>query len=683
MIYSKRVEKLSSRVSGERVIILSGSVMYDKRKIAEQLIDYSGKSRKGAACVDLRDRNLLRDIGSSTTQLTNYIDPEVFDVVILDNFDSTDSALSVVNTVVGEDRFVTIVILSSRKVDREIFSNIGEIVFEEIGTPGFNDYCSAVMDSEKSTGRNEMLQNYFRFGTYPAVISAENDDARIELLNNLINNFINIDVEREGVRNPDSFYLLMQRIAENTGGLLNSNELADNVGVSVTAVENYLAILEDYFFIKRVRPFYGRFRKELKKMPKAYYLDTGIRNALIDNFNPLDKRMDRNACFENLVLNQFLDLTCEENIKFWRTQTKHEIDFVVEERFAVDTRYNAKNFKDCKYIKFKENYQEIPLLTVGCEELLNERIPSMYKIENSGSCSAPLIIPPEYDYIGIYLTEKCHLNCDYCITRHHDAPFGEDTGFGTLTPSQWIRVFNRMEMPEDVPITLQGGEPFLYKGIWEVLEGCRHKIDIMTALPPFLKREDFLNLKTLQWNKRGAPYPTIRVSYHQGQHNYVELVDRIAELNDLLSIGLYYLKHPANDEADIQKLTEYAEKQGVELRSKEFLGYWNGKQYGTFLYEGAADGIKKDETVYCKNTVVPVAPDGTIFRCHSDLYFGRKELALGSVLDENFSFPGTHQECNNYGLCNECDVKVKTNHYQVFGYTSVDIKRGDSNDSKK
>ncbi|MCP4154616.1 MAG: hypothetical protein GY757_43230, partial [bacterium] len=124
-----------------------------------------------------------------------------------------------------------------------------------------------------------------------------------------------------------------------------------------------------------------------------------------------------------------------------------------------------------------------------------------------------IILPENYDYVGVYLTGRCHLACDYCITTHHGAGF-DTFKFNRLEPGDWSRGLNRLVLPNDVPVTLQGGDPFLYKGIWELLDNLGHKADILTALPPFLKKEDFLNLKTLDWNKRDAPYPTIRVSYH-------------------------------------------------------------------------------------------------------------------------------------------------------------------------
>ncbi|MBN1124168.1 MAG: radical SAM protein [Sedimentisphaerales bacterium] len=284
-----------------------------------------------------------------------------------------------------------------------------------------------------------------------------------------------------------------------------------------------------------------------------------------------------------------------------------------------------------------------------------------------------IIIPDEYDYVGVFLTEACHLSCAYCITRHHGASYGANQ-YKPLSPQQWIRGLNRLDLPSDVPITLQGGEPFLYKGIWQILENIRHKVDILTALPPYLTKEHFLGLRTLEWNRREAPYPLIRVSYHGGQNDYKKLIERIADLQEILSIGLFYLDYPATAHEETEQIREFAQRYGVEVRSKEFLGWWQGRQYGTILYDRACEGTPVGIPVLCRNSVVPIAPDGTIFRCHSDLYFHRISGAIGHILDEHIELPTEHSICHHFGLCSECDVKVKTNRYQVYGYTSADIR---------
>jgi hypothetical protein len=63
---------------------------------------------------------------------------------------------------------------------------------------------------------------------------------------------------------------------------------------------------------------------------------------------------------------------------------------------------------------------------------------------------------------------------------------------------------------------------------------------------------------------------------------------------------------------------------------------------------------------------------GSIYRCHSDLYEGR--APVGNILDPAFQIQEVFRLCDYFGHCNPCDVKLKTNRFQQFGHTSVEIK---------
>ena len=92
--------------------------------------------------------------------------------------------------------------------------------------------------------------------------------------------------------------------------------------------------------------------------------------------------------------------------------------------------------------------------------------------------------------------------------------------------------------------------------------------------------------------------------------------------------------------------------------------------YGTYRYEGACDK-KFAKKVLCKTTELIIGSSGDIYRCHSDLYEGRRPI--GNILDKNFKIEDKFRECDVFGHCNPCDVKLKTNRFQQFGHTSVEI----------
>lgn len=295
-------------------------------------------------------------------------------------------------------------------------------------------------------------------------------------------------------------------------------------------------------------------------------------------------------------------------------------------------------------------------------------------MSTNGAAKPPITLPDDYDYVACYLTDFCFLNCSYCITDHNGTGFtsGKDEKFYQLDVDSWVEAFRRIRFPNGVVPTLQGGEPFLYRKIWDLIERSPVPVDILTALPPVVKRSKFEKLSSLVNLNRGAVYPNVRVSYHLGQNDIEDLARRVSELQDLISIGIYFVDYPGAP-GEAEHAREVCEKHGVVFKTKEYLGFYDGKLYGTYKHPDAVVGHVTRPEVLCRNTVLIIAPSGDVYRCHSDLYHKRNNLKVGNITDADFAAADDYGVCNFYGLCSECDLKVKNNHFQQFGYTSVDI----------
>lgn len=281
-----------------------------------------------------------------------------------------------------------------------------------------------------------------------------------------------------------------------------------------------------------------------------------------------------------------------------------------------------------------------------------------------------IILPESYNYIGVFLTLRCNLKCDYCINAFN----GEKKYTHEMTAREWVEGLRRMRIKKDVPITLQGGEPTLHKDFYIIanaIKQCGYNVDLMTNAM-FNEYEFVENIHTNIF-KREAPYASIRVSYHPSQQDYSILQHKVLFMQSYgYSIGIWSVLHPSVDiQHAILFAKEQAEARGIDFRTKEFLGVWNGKKYGKYKYSSAIKGHTKRK-VQCKTTELLIGPDGSIYRCHADLYAGR--TPIGHILDENFQVEDVYRPCDRYGECNPCDVKIKTNRFQIDGHTSVDIK---------
>ena len=213
-----------------------------------------------------------------------------------------------------------------------------------------------------------LFDEYLIYGGYPAVVLAQSHDDKIIKLRELVNTYIKRDIHESKIADELKFYNLLRILAGQTGELLNVHELANTLRLSVTAVDNYLYVLQKSFHINLLRPFYGNLRKELTKMPKVFFNDNGLRNMVLNYFEPIMVRLDKGSLIENYIYIRLRQLFGADALRYWRTADGNEVDFVVStaynEGFAIESKFNISEFKVKKYKKFTENY---PLLSLQCK----------------------------------------------------------------------------------------------------------------------------------------------------------------------------------------------------------------------------------------------------------------------------------------------------------------------------
>jgi predicted AAA+ superfamily ATPase len=136
------------------------------------------------------------------------------------------------------------------------------------------------------------------------------------------------------IRNAEALERLVQSIALQIGNEVSYNELAQQVGVDKKTIESYLRVLEQSFIIFRLGSFSRNLRNELKKSRKIYFVDTGMRNAVINNLNAPDLRSDVGGLWENFVIAERMKRNQNQrlfpNCYFWRNHQKQEIDYLEE-----------------------------------------------------------------------------------------------------------------------------------------------------------------------------------------------------------------------------------------------------------------------------------------------------------------------------------------------------------------
>ncbi|MBI3601440.1 MAG: ATP-binding protein [Candidatus Omnitrophica bacterium] len=190
------------------------------------------------------------------------------------------------------------------------------------------------------------LEDRLIFGSYPEVITSSGRQQRTLYLKEIVNSYLYKDIlELEGIRHSDKIVRLLQLLVFQIGKEVSQTELGQQLGMSKNTVNRYLDLLEKSFVIFRLKGLSRNPRKEISKNSKYYFLDNGIRNALINNFNPLNLRDDAGALWENYIIverlkkQEYLKILC--NNYFWRTYSQQEID-LVEESSGTLSGYEIK-----------------------------------------------------------------------------------------------------------------------------------------------------------------------------------------------------------------------------------------------------------------------------------------------------------------------------------------------------
>lgn len=284
-----------------------------------------------------------------------------------------------------------------------------------------------------------------------------------------------------------------------------------------------------------------------------------------------------------------------------------------------------------------------------------------------------LPVPETYNYVATFLTLACNLDCSYCINLHEDTTGGRKRILTEhMTGEEWVAAIDRIDTAGRMPITLQGGEPTVYKDFYHVVakvkEGVR--FDLLTNLQ--FDPAEFARKVPKERFDRKAPYAPIRVSYHPGQNKIEELIPKMHALMDAgFRVGLYGVLHPALKD-HILEVEAQCLKQGIDFRTKEYLGVFKNEANGVYRYPQAIEG-HFNKYCDCKTTELLMSPSGHVYRCHSDLYEARP--AVGHILDPKFRVHDIFRPCYVYGHCNPCDIKVKTNRFQQYGHTSCEIEK--------
>jgi hypothetical protein len=193
-----------------------------------------------------------------------------------------------------------------------------------------------------------LLHHRLLYGYYPEIVTSPGNEQA--LLKQLANSYLYKDILTwERIQKPDKLEKLVQALAFQMAQLISYNELGQLCGLNAETVEKYIHLLEKAFIVFRLPAFSRNLRNELKKSYKIYFYDNGLRNAVINQFNPVTLRNDTGQLWENWFISErmkFLNNTQQHVSRFfWRTLAQQEVDYIEDTNGTVtafECKWNAK-----------------------------------------------------------------------------------------------------------------------------------------------------------------------------------------------------------------------------------------------------------------------------------------------------------------------------------------------------
>jgi uncharacterized protein len=198
-------------------------------------------------------------------------------------------------------------------------------------------------------------------GFYPRIHSDQLDPS--DALSAYIETYVERDVRQiYEVKDLNLFRTFIKLVAARTGQLLNYSGIANDCGVSVPTVTNWISILEQSYIIFLLQPYHSNLKKRLTKSPKIYFYDV----ALCAHLNGATQKDHigalpiRGSLFENFVIAEALKTNAHNNLKrqfyFYRDNNGKEVDLIMHKDLKIlpyeiksSQTYNTEFINNLKY----------------------------------------------------------------------------------------------------------------------------------------------------------------------------------------------------------------------------------------------------------------------------------------------------------------------------------------------
>lgn len=328
-IFKRKLEdQISQNIGSGKIILIFGPRQAGKTTLAKKVLAEHGDLSAYFNCEEMSVReHLVVGVAERLKELVGD-----HKIIVLDEAQTVENIGAILKLFV--DTYPDVQIIATGSSSFDLANKINEPLTGRAFSFTLLPLSLDEIRSEKSIDDIE-LQNIMRFGSYPAIVAATTREEKERILKNITTSYLYKDIFTfEKIKSPLHFELLLKLLAHQVGSTVSLNEIAESLAVSRQTVEKYIRLLEQSYVIRRVYSFSRNSRNELRKSFKIFFLDTGVRNAIMNDLRDMHERTDSGPLFELLFFTELIKQSVLEtfgpDIRFWRTKKGLEIDFIMD-----------------------------------------------------------------------------------------------------------------------------------------------------------------------------------------------------------------------------------------------------------------------------------------------------------------------------------------------------------------
>lgn len=342
--------QLTNKISESKIVVLRGPKQSGRKTILNHLFQSKIEQCITINCSDRKAKKLLATTDEFSSTCAN------FSIVILEEAQLLSNLQALIDVALEIDSIENLVLICS--VEPALHDELWEVlrlqglelILFPVSYPEMAQFHGIAQEDSE-------LEKRLIFGYYPAII--KNEDEAEALLIALTDSFITSQLAAsDRINKGEKLMQLLRLLAFHIGETISYNDLGKQCGLDNETVERYIHLFEKANIVFEIPSYFNENRYELKKATVVYFVDNGIRNALIRQFQPLMYRNDAEALWKNWVIserrkaNQLAGRTPQTY--FWKTHTKQQVDYIEVEANQINA-FNMQLDKR-KKIKFPTSF---------------------------------------------------------------------------------------------------------------------------------------------------------------------------------------------------------------------------------------------------------------------------------------------------------------------------------------